>query len=74
LGGPLVEARGEGRGLSAAFHAKLRLQVRDVVLYRLLGQDHALGDLAICSTFSDELEDPAFLWRQAGQSTPTAST
>ena len=51
----LRRARGRRCGSSAPktaawvrrCHAELRQQVRDVVLHRLLGQEHPLGDLAV---------------------------
>ena len=68
LGRTFLETRGEGGGLGAALHPQLGQQIRDVVLHRLLGQDHGVGDLAIGVTLGDEFKDPSLLWSQARQS------
>src|SRR6185312_10601305 len=57
----VLEARREHGSLGPALHAELRKQVRDVVLHRLLGEEHPLGDLAVGEAFGDEIEDSAFL-------------
>ena len=47
--------------------AQLGEQVRDVVLHRLLGQVHRVRDLAVGGALGNEVEDPAFLGREAGE-------
>ena len=52
---PTPEANGYGVGSAARL--KLREEVADVGLDRLLGQVEALADLAVDETVGDELED-----------------
>src|SRR5215469_436536 len=60
-------ARGVGGRLGAALHAELREQGRDVVLDRLLGEEHPLADLPVGEPLADQLENPPFLRGQPGQ-------
>ena len=60
-----LEPGREHRGLGAALHSELREQVRDVVLDGLLGEEHALADLAVREPLGDEIEDLALLLGQA---------
>ena len=65
---PVLEDPGRVRGrLGAAFHAKLGEQRGDVVLHRLLGQEHALADLPVGQPLPDQLQDPPLLPGQCGQ-------
>src|SRR5690606_26671043 len=52
---------GEHRRLRAPFQTELRQQAGDVVLHRLLGQEHPLGDLPVGQPLRDVLEDPPLL-------------
>ena len=63
----LVETGGKRGSLGPTLHSQLRQQVRDVVLDRLFGEVHRVGNLAIGEPVGDESEDPALLGRQAGQ-------
>src|SRR5690606_29357337 len=57
----LGEAGGVDGGLGAPAHSELREQVADVVLDRLLGEEHPLTDLAVGEALRDEIEDLALL-------------
>jgi hypothetical protein len=54
----------EGGRLRAALHAKLGQQRRHVVLHRLFGQEHALGDLAVGQSLADQVKHPLLLLGQ----------
>ena len=58
------QAGGQHRGLGAALQAQLRQHAGDIILYRLLGQEHPAGDLPIGQPFGHVLKDPPFLIRQ----------
>ena len=60
--GALAEqTRGQNGGLGAALQAQLGQQAGDVVLHRLLGQEHLAGDLPVGQALGDELQDPPLL-------------
>ena len=59
-----VELDGEDGGLGAPFQAQLVEQARDVVLDRLLGQEHLRGDLPVGQPVGDVIQDPALLLGQ----------
>ena len=63
----LVSPGREDGGFRSPFHAELGKQVRDVVLHGLLGQEHALGDLAIREAFGDEVENFALLLAESSE-------
>src|ERR1044072_31624 len=48
---------GHGRGLGAPLHVGLAQRVGDVVLDRLLGQEHPLADLPVGQALADQLQD-----------------
>ena len=48
-----------GGDLGTPAHAEFGEQVRDVVLDGLLGEEHALADLAVGQALGDQLEDRA---------------
>jgi hypothetical protein len=58
---------GVGGGLRPAFHAQLGEQRRNLILHGLLGQVHALADLPVGQSLSDELQDAPFLGGELGQ-------
>src|SRR3954470_8638838 len=55
---------GQHRGLRAPLEAQLGKQARDVVLHRLLGEEHLRPDLPVRQALRHELEDAALLRRQ----------
>src|SRR5690606_13029745 len=63
----LGHAGGVDGGLGAPVHPELQQQVRDVVLDRLLGEVHLLGDLAVGHPFGEVAEDLLLLRAQRGQ-------
>src|SRR5664280_3421924 len=56
-----------GGGLGSPFHAELGQEIGDVVLHRLLGQVHRVGDLAVGLPLGDEIEDPSLLGGERAQ-------
>jgi signal transduction histidine kinase len=58
---PFTEAGGVDRGLGPALHSHLREKVGDVVLHGLLGEEHAIGDLAVGEALGEQIEDATFL-------------
>src|ERR1022692_3709063 len=64
----IVEDAGRVRGrLGTAFHPQLGEQRGDVVLDRLLGEEHLRADLPVRQALPDQLEYPPLLPGQAGQ-------
>jgi signal transduction histidine kinase len=63
----LLQRRAVDRGLGAAFETELGQQRRDVVLDGLLGEEHALADLAVGEALGDELEGLALLAGEFGE-------
>jgi signal transduction histidine kinase len=59
--------RGVSGCLRTALHAQLAEQRGDVVLHRLLREEHALADLPVGEALADQLQDPLLLVGQAGQ-------
>ena len=57
----VVLALREERGLGATLETEFREQVRHVVLHRLLGEEHHLGDLAVAQSLAQQVEDPTLL-------------
>ena len=53
-----VESGGKDGGFGTAAHAHLRQQVRHVVLDRLLGEVHLVGDLSVGEPVGEQVEDP----------------
>ena len=62
-GASFGEPSGVDSGLRAVGHAELGEQVGDVVLDRLLGEEHLLGDLAVGETVGEMSEDGRLLRR-----------
>src|SRR4051794_25976006 len=62
-----TEFGGQDGGLRAPLEAELGQQVRDVVLDRLLGEEHPLADLPVGQALADQLEHGALLVAQLPQ-------
>jgi signal transduction histidine kinase len=56
-----------GSGLTAPAHAHFGEEGGDVILDRLLGEEHLLGDLTVGETVRDVGDDHTLLFRQAGK-------
>ena len=71
---PFGKSGGVHGCLGAATHAHLGEQVRHVVLHRLFGEEHLVGDLTVGETLSEEFEDAALLVRPAATVPTVASS
>ena len=59
-----LELGGVDGGFGAAGHLELAQQAGDVVLHRVLGEEHRLGDLLVGLALRDEVEDARLLGRE----------
>ena len=62
---PALSVGGEDGRLGPTRELELAQQARDVVLHRVLREEHRLGDLFVRLAVGDELQDPRFLGREA---------
>lgn len=64
----LPSADRENGGFGTPVHTEFDKQVRYVILHRLLGEEELAGDLTICLTSDDEIEDASLSRGQPAES------